>query len=81
MLAANPKTKRLLETIQLVLTFVSVCAVLETTRIHSSPEDPPGYRTSVPQRSEGQGDRRLGDLARSERKRRESELKEALEQR
>ncbi len=80
MLAAKPKTKRLLETIQLTLTFMSVCAVLETTRVDASPE-PAGYRTSIPLRSESQGDRRFGDLARAERKRHESALREALEHR
>jgi hypothetical protein len=81
MLAAKPKTKRLLETVQFLLTFISVCAVLETTRIDASPADPSGYYAGAPQRSEADGDRRFGDLARAERKRRESALKEALEQR
>ena len=81
MLAAKPKTKRFLETIQFLLTLVSVCAVVETTRVHFPPHDGPGYNSGVPQRSEAESDRRLADLARSERKRRESELKDALEQR
>lgn len=81
MLAAKPRTKRLLETIQFLLTFASACAVIDTTRIHAAPADRPGYHAGLPQRSERQSDRRLGDLARSERKRRESELRDALEQR
>jgi hypothetical protein len=81
MLAAKPKTRRFLETIQLVVTLVSTCAVLDTTRIQVSPHAPPGYYAGIPQRSSAGSDRRLGDLARSERKRRESALSEALEQR
>jgi len=81
MLTAKPKTKRLLEAIQFVLTFVSTCAVLETARIHSAPNDPPGYYAGVPRGGEVERDRTFGDLARSERRRRESALKEALEQR
>ena len=81
MLAAKPKTKRLLETLQFVLTFVSACAVVETTRIHTQSHDGPGYATSVPRPSQVNRDRTLSDLARSERKRRESETRNALEQR
>jgi hypothetical protein len=81
MLAAKPKTKRHLETIQFILTFVSVCAVVETARIHSAPDDRLGYYSSGPQRSQTERNRSFSDLARSERKRRESELKDALEQR
>ncbi len=82
MLAAKPKTKRFLESIQLLLTFVSACAVVETTRIPASPlPDRPGYSASVPRPIDARGDRSLGDLARAERKRREAELQEALEQR
>lgn len=82
MLTAKPKTKRFLESIQLLLTFTSACAVVETTRVPVSPlQDPPGYSASVPQPSDVRGDRSLGDLARAERKRREAELQKALEQR
>ena len=91
MLAAKPKTKRFLESIQLILAFASTCAVIETTRIPASLlHDPPGYSASVPQPSDARGDRSLGDLARAERKRREAEqdasrrsaaLGDALEQR
>jgi hypothetical protein len=73
MLAAKPKTKRFLESIQLLLSFASVCAVVETTRVHSSPHNPSGYYASVPQPSGARGDRSLGDLARADRKRREAE--------
>ena len=81
MLAAKPKSKRLLEAIQFVLTFVSTCAVLDTARIHAAPLEPQGFYAGVPRGGEAERDRTLGDLARSERRRRESALKEALEQR
>jgi len=81
MLAAKPKTKRLLETLQFVLTFISACAVVETTRIDMHSHDRPGYAAGVPLHSQANRDRTLSDLARSERKRRESETRNALEQR
>ena len=89
MLAPKPKTKRFLESIQLLLTFASTCAVVETTRISTPLHDVPGYYASVPQPL-ARDDRRLGDLARTDRKRREAEqhasrrgaaLGEALQQR
>jgi hypothetical protein len=73
MLAAKPKTKRFLESIQILLTFASVCAVVETTRLRGPLHEPLGYYASVPQPSGARGDRRLADLARTERKRREAE--------
>ena len=73
MLAPRPKSQRLLETIQIVLTFVSVCAVVDATRSLSPPTRPAGYYSALPQQSEHSVDRRLGDLARVERKRREAE--------
>jgi hypothetical protein len=73
MLAAKPKTKRFLESIQLLLSFASVCAVVETTRIHAPLHNHSGYYASVPQPSGARGDRSLGDLARADRKRREAE--------
>jgi hypothetical protein len=78
---AKPKTKRLLETIQFVLTLASTCAVVETMRIPAPSHDQPGYYASTPLRKETERDRRLADLARAERKRRESTLSEALQQR
>jgi len=81
MLTAKPKTKRHLEAIQFLLTFVSTCAVLDTARIHAAPNEPAGYHAGVPRGGEAERDRTFGDLARSERRRRESELKEALEKR
>ena len=81
MLTAKPNKRRLLDTIQLFLTVASTCAVIETIRIQEPPDAVPGYAASMPLRDEARRDRRLGDLARTERKRRESELKEALEQR
>jgi hypothetical protein len=73
MLAAKPKTKRFLELTQFVLTLVSTCAVLETTRVHTPLNDRPGYQAGAPLRNDAQHDRRLSDLARSGRKRREAE--------
>ena len=73
MLAPRPKSQRFLETIQIVLTFVSVCAVVEATRDLSPPTRPAGYDSSTPIENERSMDRRLGDLARVERKRREAE--------
>jgi hypothetical protein len=90
MLAPTPKNKRFLEITQFVLTFASTCAVVETSRIHAPLHDRPGYYASVPQQREASGDRSIGDLARVERKRRETEqhssrrgfeLRQALEQR
>ena len=80
MLTAKPHKRRFLEAIQFVLTLASTCAVAETIRIHSPPDDRPGYYASIPL-DEARADRRLGDLARAERKRREAELKQASEQR
>ena len=80
MLAPAAKSKRFLEMIQLVLSFASVCAVVDSTIIDVLPRDPTGYYTrGAPQ--EARGDRLFGDLARAERKRREAEINEALKQR
>jgi len=73
MLAPTAKTKRFLEITQFVLTFVSTCAIVEASCIHSPPHDRPGYHASAPQRREASLDRSIGDLARVERKRREAE--------
>ena len=81
MLLAKPEMKRCLEAIQLVLTFVSVCAVVDASRIHAAPAETAGYYASGPQRGSVQRDRLARDLARSERKRREAQLQEALQQR
>jgi hypothetical protein len=90
MVAPKPKTKRFLESIQLLLSFASVCAVVDATRIQAPLHNHSGYYASVPQRSGARGDRSLGDLARVDRKRREAEqhasrrgarLEVALEQR
>jgi hypothetical protein len=77
---AKPGTKRRLEAIQLALTFVSVCAVLDASRIHAGPAEPAGYYAGGSQHSV-QSHRLAKDLARSERKRREALLREALQQR
>jgi hypothetical protein len=90
MLAPTAKTKRFLELIQLVVSFASVCAVVDASFIHSRPYERAGYYASGPLQSRAQGNRLIGDLARVERKRREaeqdanrrqSELPKALEQR
>jgi hypothetical protein len=73
-MVARGKTKRLLETIQLVLTFASTCAVADTLRIELPHHDRPGYYAAgTSPYSERGGDRRLADLARADRKRREAE--------
>ena len=59
--------------IQVVLTFVSVCAVLETSRIQLPLDRPSGYYAGIPQENDASRDRRIGDLARADRKRREAE--------
>jgi len=80
MLAPAAKTKRFLEMIQIVLSFASVCAVIDATIIDVLPRDPTGYYTSGAP-PEARGDRQFGDLARAERRRREAEISEALKQR
>jgi hypothetical protein len=74
MLVATAKSKRLLEATQLVLTALSVCAVVEASRPERAADERPGYYASVPLAAQRSQDRRIADLARSERKRRESEL-------
>jgi len=82
MLAPRPKTKRLLETIQVLLTLASVCAVVDATLLPVRPQGGAGYHagSAMPQ-GRVRGDRSFGDLARTERKRREAELNDALKQR
>jgi hypothetical protein len=72
MRSAKPKTKRFLETIQFVLTFASACAVVETTRVQAPLHERPGYFATVPQPGQAR-DRRISDLARADRKRREAD--------
>ena len=81
MLAPPAKTKRFLEMIQIVLSFASVCAVVDSTFIDVLPRNPTGYYTRGAPQDEARGDRLFGDLARAERKRREAEVREALKQR
>jgi hypothetical protein len=73
MLTSTAKKKRFLEAVQLVLTFVSVCAVLETGRLPAPLDPRPGYYAGLPHPDRAFGDRRLGDLARADRKRREAD--------
>jgi hypothetical protein len=81
MVAPPAKTKRLLERIQILLTFASFCAVVDATFIDALPHDSTGYYPAGPSQDEARGDRLFGDLARTERKRREAEIRDALEQR
>jgi hypothetical protein len=56
---------------QIVLGFVSTCAVVDASRIHAPPSHRPGYSAALPLESDS-SDRRLSDLARADRKRREA---------
>jgi hypothetical protein len=78
MLAPTAKTQRVLETIQVLLTFASVCAVVEATRFHSESERGAGYYACVPEQTEASANRSIADLARAERKRREAELDDSI---
>jgi hypothetical protein len=81
MLAPAAKTKRLLERIQILLTFASFCAVVDATFIDAQPDDATGYYPAGQPQQGARGDTLFRDLARTERKRREAEIKDALEQR
>lgn len=72
MLAATRNGRRFLEVTQILLGFVSTCTVVDASRIQAAPHDRPGYSAALPLESDS-SDRRLGDLARAERKRRETE--------
>jgi hypothetical protein len=72
MLAVARNRKRFLEMTQIILGFISTCAVVDASRIHGAPYHRPGYSAELPLESDS-SDRRLGDLARSDRKRREAE--------
>lgn len=73
MLAPTPKTQRFLEAIQITLTFASVCAIVDATASVSTRERAAGFYASAPHESERSMDRRITDLARADRKRREAE--------
>jgi hypothetical protein len=81
MLSPTAKTKRFLETIQVVLSFASVCAVVDASVIQVRPHEAAGYYAGGSPRREARADRLMSDLARAERKRREAALREALDQR
>ncbi|HSC17088.1 MAG TPA: hypothetical protein VLI71_18300 [Gammaproteobacteria bacterium] len=81
MLSPRPKTKRFLEKIQIVLTFASVCTVADASFAAARPHDPAGYYAAGPRQGQARADGLIRELARTERKRREDALKEALEQR
>jgi hypothetical protein len=81
MLSPRPKTKRFLEKIQIVLTFASVCTVADASFVQAQPRDAAGYYAGGSRQGEARPDDLIGELARTERKRREAALKEALEQR
>jgi hypothetical protein len=74
MLTGTAKSRRFLDLTQLVLSFASVCAVIDASGVmpqaHSTAD---GYRTTVPSPRETDVDRRFNDLARTERQRREAE--------
>jgi hypothetical protein len=72
MLAVARNRKRFLEMTQIILGFISTCAVVDAARIQAAPLDRPGYSAKRPLESDS-NDRRLGDLARADRKRREAE--------
>jgi hypothetical protein len=73
MLAATAKSKHCLELIQLALSLASVCAVVEASGFIPHRAHAAGYHSSVPAPRDTGADRRLGDLARTERQRREAE--------
>ncbi len=81
MLSPTAKTKRTFETIQVLLTFISFSAVVDATFLQARPHEAAGYAPGRTQSGEARADRLFGDLARTERKRREAAVKEALEQR
>ena len=67
--------------IQIVLSFASVCAMVDSTFIDVLPHDPMGYYSGGSPQRDVSADRSFGDLARAERKRREAEVRDALQQR
>ena len=73
MLAPTANSQRFLQLTQLLLTFVSVCAVVDSSRFDRSATDRPGYYSGAAGPRDATHDRRFGDLARTERKRREAE--------
>jgi hypothetical protein len=73
MLAATAKSKRYLDLVQLVLSFASVCAVVDASDLLPQRPSVPGYYSSIPTPRDSHVDRRLADLARVERQRREAE--------
>lgn len=73
MLATTAKTKRFLDVVQLVLSLASVCAVIDGSRLDPPQQHAAGYRASAPGPRGTHQDRRLSDLARVERQRREAE--------
>jgi hypothetical protein len=81
MLSPTPKTKRFLEKIQILLAFGSVYTVADATFVQAQPHDAAGYYAGRTSLDEARESNLFRELARSERKRREAALKEALEQR
>ena len=81
MLSPRPKTKRWLEAIQVVLSFASVCAVVDASFVQGRAHAAAGYHGSGSPHGEARTNRLLSDLARTERKRREAVLRDALNQR
>ena len=81
MLSPRPKTKRFLESIQIALSFASVCAVVDASFVQGRGHEAAGYHGSGSPHREARTDRLISDLARTERKRREAALRDALDQR
>ena len=81
MLAPTAKTTRFLERIQILLTFASFCTVVDATFVDALPHDATGYHAGGAPQAEARGDRLFNDLARTERKRREDVIRDALQQR
>ncbi len=73
MLAPPAKRKRSFELIQVILTFISVCALAEASAVGNAPPDGPGFHAPTGEQDGATRDRRFADLARVERKRREAE--------
>jgi hypothetical protein len=81
MLSPGPKAKRYLESIQIALSFASVCAVVDASFVQGRGHEAAGYHVSGSPNGEARTDRLMSDLARTERQRREAMLRDALDQR
>lgn len=73
MLSRTSKTRRFFDLTQLALSFASVCAVADASCPQSPSRWHSGYYAGLPTENGSFEDRRIGDLARVDRKRREAE--------